>query len=70
MAKKPSSIITYTEILSRAAHNIEQEIHEWREKAEIRGLAVDVLAGVIQPLEEKLDAIKTIYKIETGVDCS
>lgn len=66
MAKKP--IITHTEILSRAIRCIEYDIAEWRSKcecfpAEHREAA---LTAATKDLAEKLEALKTLYRIETG----
>lgn len=66
MAKKP--IITHTEILSRAIRCVEYDIAEWRSKCE--RFPADqreaMLAAATKDLTEKLEALKTLYRIETG----
>ena len=59
--KKEQPVITYTEILSRAAGSIERDIAEWQDKENMLGQYVD-------GLRKKLDAINTMYRIETGSD--
>lgn len=67
---KNKPIITYTEILTRAIRCTEWDIAEWRIKCESlpagqRGMA---LAAATKELAEKLEALKTLYRIETGTD--
>ena len=70
MAKKTPPIITHTEIISRAIGSIEAEIAEWRQK--FNGNPDVFMTGMFEiataELREKLDALKTMYRIETGVD--
>ena len=69
MAKK-TIIITHTEILSRAIRSIEADIADWRTKCE--SLPQDqkdaMFATATADLREKLDALKTLYRIETGAE--
>lgn len=70
MKKKTTPIITYTEILSRAISSIKAEIEEWESKCsslpqEQRGAMLVATTG---ELVEKLDTLKTLYRIETGND--
>lgn len=60
MAQNKSISITHTEILARAAQNIEAEIRTWE--------AAEIAAPMIGPLREKLEAVKTLYRIETGTE--
>ena len=64
MAKKAVPIITQTEILSRAIRSIEAEIEEWRCKSAI--LPQDMIDKAIEEPAQKLEALKTLYRIETG----
>lgn len=70
MAKKAIPIITHTEILSRAISSIEADIEE--RKILCEGLPTDIQAEMFnkstEELREKLDALKTLYRIETGAD--
>ena len=70
MAKKTTPIITHTEIISRAISSIEAEIADWRKKCE--GFPQDQKDAMVtmatQELRAKLDALKTLYRIETGSD--
>ena len=64
--KKEQPVITYTEILSRAAGSIEREIDDWKKQAQHFHGADDMLAGYVKGLQVKLDAVNTMYRIETG----
>ena len=71
MAKKATPIITQTEILSRAISSIKAEIEEWQERTKIfrdERLAESYVDAGTKELREKLDALKTLYRIETGID--
>lgn len=70
MANKATPVITYTEILARAISAYEAEIDEWRSKcANLPQEQRDTMfaAAAKEPLE-KLDALKILYRIETGAD--
>ena len=64
--KKETPIITPTEILSRAARSIEQEIAGWSQRVEGLPEAEGMLDRATKDLREKLEAVKTLYHIETG----
>ena len=66
--KKEQPVITYTEILSRAAGSIERDIAEWQDKAKGLQGAENTLSQYVDGLRKKLDAINTMYRIETGSD--
>ena len=66
--KKEQPVITYTEILSRAAGSIERDIAEWQDKAKGLQGAENMLGQYVDGLRKKLDAINTMYRIETGSD--
>lgn len=66
--KREQPTITYTEILARAARSIEQEIAEWNDKAEGLPGAEELLSKSIGDLRSKLEAVETMYRIETGTD--
>lgn len=66
--KKDAPIITHTEILSRAARSIELEIEDWERKAESLPGSAGMLGQVTSGLREKLEALRTLYHIETGSD--
>lgn len=70
MAKKATPVITYTEILCLAIRSIDAEIGNWRKRLE--GLPDEIirerLAACTDNLNEKRDALKTMYRIETGTD--
>lgn len=70
MAKKTTPIITHTEILSRAIRSIEVDIADWRQKCDDFPQAQKdaMFAAATEELRAKLDALKTLYRIETGVD--
>ena len=70
MAKKTKPVITHTEILSRAIQSINAEIDEWQGRC--KGLSKEqadaYFEATTKELREKLDALKTMYRIETGTD--
>ena len=70
MAKKTTPIITHTEIIALAIRSIEADIEEWRQK--FNGKPDVFMTGMFEiataELREKLDALKTMYRIETGTD--
>lgn len=68
MAQNKSISITHTEILARAAQNIEAEIRTWEVTVSGNPEAAEIAAPMIGPLREKLEAVKTLYRIETGAE--
>lgn len=70
MAKKATPIITYTEILNRAIRTVEAEIDEWRRRCS--GFPQEereqMFRRATEVLRSKLDALKEMYRIETGVE--
>ena len=69
MAKK-TPIITHTEIITRAIQSYEAEIDEWRDRC--KGFPQDqadsYFEAATKDLREKLDALKIMYRMETGTD--
>ena len=77
MAKKTTPIITHTEILVRAINSIQEEIERWQSGQSNLGPAADeemieVVREMVRtstaPLTKKLEALKEMYRIETGAD--
>ena len=70
MARKVTPIITHTEIIARAANSIERELKELRERCNMlpKEQADAYFVMSAKELVEKLDALKTMYRIETGTD--
>lgn len=71
MAKKATPVITQTEILSRAIASIKAEIEEWQEHAKRfrdERLAESYVEAGTKELRTKLDALKILYRMETGAD--
>ena len=66
MAKKTEPIITHTEILSRAIRSIEDEITEWHSKGD--NFPQELIAKATEEPRAKLEALKALYRIETGTD--
>ena len=66
MANKTTPIITHTEILSRAIRSLEDEIAEWNNKSD--SIPQELIAQVTEEPRAKLEALKTLYRIETGRD--
>ena len=71
MGKKATPVITQTEILSRAIASIKAEIEEWQEYAKRfrdERLAESYVEDGTKELRTKLDALKILYRMETGAD--
>ena len=66
MAKKTTPIITYTEILARAIRTFEDEIAEWNNKSDC--FPQELIAKATEEPRAKLEALKTMYLIETGAE--
>ena len=70
MTKKVTPIITHTEIIALAIRSIEADIEEWHIKCECfpEDQVEAMFTKATAELREKLDALKTLYRIETGTD--
>lgn len=68
MEMRKTPIITHTEILSRAIRSIEQEIEEWKARCEKLPDGAQMFEAATAGLSAKLDALKDLYRIETGND--
>ena len=71
MAKKAEPVITYTEILCRAIRSVELELSKYH--ANMNALPADHplrndISNMMMPLQKKLNAMKQLYEIETGVE--
>lgn len=60
--------ITHTELLAYATEYLQAELDELTEKSKGNPELEAITEGRRFFLSEKLDALKTLYKIETGVD--
>lgn len=70
MAKKPTPIITHTEIINRAIHSIEDEIEGWRLQCKglPQGKREEMFNAATAALRIKLETLKQMYTIETGAE--
>ena len=70
MKTNTNPIITNTEILARAIRTVEDDIEEWRRKCENfpQDQRDTMFSAATKELAEKLEALKTLYRIETGSD--
>lgn len=66
--KKTTPIITHVEILSRAIRSIEEEIRSMEEVMGDNPECKDMLTAYIGERAPKLEALKEMYRIETGTD--
>ena len=66
--KKATPIITHTEILCYAIRNIEAEIEDMRQRCEGKPGAEEFLASTTERLTPKLEALREMYRMETGVE--
>lgn len=64
-SKKQESMITYTEILSRAIRQMEAELESWETRMAGKQDFIDIKREELCP---KIEAAKMLYKIETGTD--
>ena len=65
MANKREPIITFTEIICLAIRSIDSDIESWRERVQTDFNAFHEFTA---PLHRKRDALKQMYRNETGVD--
>lgn len=65
---KNTPIITHVEILSRAIRSIEDEIRNQEEAMGNTPEFKDMLTAYISERTPKLEALKEMYRIETGTD--
>ena len=67
MAKKKQQepMITYTEILSRAIRQMQEELESWENRMAGKQDFIEVKREELYP---KIEAAKMLYKIETGTD--
>ena len=70
MAKKTAPIITHTEIIALAIRSIESDIAERTSMCEKlpKEQRDTMIAAATRELKEKLEALETLYRIETGTD--
>ena len=70
MAKKPTPIITHTEIYARAIRTIEAELDEWRRRCAgfPQEERVQLYTASTEELHGKLEALQELYRIETGAE--
>ena len=70
MAKKNTPIITHTEILNRAIRDIEGEISGWAIRCEALPprQREEMFSKSTETLMTKLEALKEMYRIETGTE--
>ena len=69
MAKKQMEpIITHVEIYTRAIRNILDEIKTWEDRCEglPQGQREEMVSRATAPLHSKLEALKEMYRIESG----
>ena len=72
---KNEPVLTHTEILCFAIHHLESEIDEIKRKGQNlsnrtgnKEMADGITNVLIAPLTPKLEALKEMYRIETGTD--
>lgn len=71
---KNEPILTHTEILCLAIRSLESEIEDIKRKGENLGHRINketadgITKTLMEPLTPKLEALKQMYRIETGTD--
>jgi len=66
MAKRRAEpVITHTEILARSIRSIDGEIESWKR---FESVEPDYYEAGTAPLREKREALKALYRIETGTE--
>lgn len=69
MAKrKPEPIITHTGLLCLAYRALEQDVEYWRSACADLPDAEERVEGICAKQLAQMDAIRTMYKYETGVE--
>ena len=70
MAKnKPTPVLTYTELLTIAYTALCEQLLRWEERAEDSSdIKKELIRDITDPIKAKLETIRTLYLIETGVD--
>lgn len=69
MEKNQTTTVTYKEIICLAIKCIDHEIDDYEERAKGKGTEAEALvAEITKPLREKLEVLKSLYHIETGVE--
>lgn len=68
MAKKNTPTITHTETLCYAIRHLESEIEDMRRRCEGKPGAEGFLKDTTDRLAPKLDALKEMYRMETGAE--
>ena len=66
--KKHEHMITYTEILSRAIRQMQEELENWEDRMAGKPGMEEYIEAKREELCPKIEAAKTLYKIETGTD--
>ena len=66
--KKPTPIITYTELICTAIIYFERRVQSWRESIGDLPDAQEMLNDICKDDLAKIEALKTMYRFETGVD--
>ena len=70
MANKKEPIITHTEILCFAIRHLESEIEDIKLRGQNlrKEVADGLVPALIAPLTPKLEALKLLYRVETGTE--
>ena len=69
MAKKKNEpVITYTELLNRAYNDLHREVKEWIDRTGGDQEKIKALSVILDPLHDKMNAVKVMYQYETGVN--
>lgn len=66
--EKSTPIITHKEILVYAIYHLEDEIEEMRKECEGKAWAEEFVQNTIDRNTPKLEALKAMYRIETGME--
>ena len=66
--RKPAPIITHTELLCLAYRTLEKDVGHWRTTLDGLPDAEERVAGICARQLAQMDAIRTMYRYETGVD--
>lgn len=69
--KKPEPVLTHTELLCLAYRTLEQDVRHWEEALEKlppEEKTEGLLSGICHDQLRKMDAIRTMYRLETGTE--
>ena len=66
--RKPEPVLTHTALLCLAYRALEADVRHWEEACAGRPDAAEAVANICAVQIAQMEAIRTMYRYETGVD--